>query len=97
MSSLNTATDHTTHGFYPPYWLCYYRCMKIGEDGMIRVPFVKPDCKKCTNFNKGRCRLYVAIIPGGTTIGIQVEHAREDPYLCGPIGLYFSDKDRQNK
>jgi hypothetical protein len=86
-----------THGFCPPCLLCYYRCTKVNDTSMIRVPSIKPDCKKCVNFIKDRCKLYVTIVPGGTTMATKVEHAREDPYLCGPDGLYFSDKDRQNK
>jgi hypothetical protein len=58
---------------------------------MIRTP----PCVKCRYFDKGRCKLIVHIVPGGTTVSTKVENAREDSYLCGPDGLYFSDKDRK--
>ena len=37
--------------------------------------------------------MYLQIVPDGINMNTKVEHAREDPYLCGPHGLYFSAKD----
>lgn len=53
----------------------------------------KPACTRCRYFEKGRCRLFVQITPSKMSSYTKAEHAREDTYLCGPEGLYFSDKD----
>jgi hypothetical protein len=56
----------------------------------------KPSCKQCRYNEKGRCKLFVHITPSKMATLTKVEYAREDTYLCGPEGLYFSDKDKKN-
>ena len=54
-------------------------------------------CKECKHFKNGRCILFVQTVPYGLHTYTKVEHARDDVYLCGPEGLYFSDKSTVDK
>ena len=50
-------------------------------------------CKECKHFIKtGRCKLFLQSVPYGLHTYTKVEYAREYVFLCGPEGLYFSDK-----
>jgi hypothetical protein len=57
---------------------------------------VVPLCSQCKFQKSGRCKLFLQIVPDGIPTNTKVEHARNDPYLCGPDGLYFSDKTKNN-
>jgi hypothetical protein len=63
------------------------------------TPSIRPvvkTCSQCRHFKpNGRCKVFVATSPSGTA-SMKAEHARDDPFLCGPSGLYFSDKNDTN-
>ena len=54
----------------------------------------RPVCSQCKHFKAGRCKIFVQIVPDGLAVHTKVENARNDPFLCGPDALYFSDKDK---
>jgi hypothetical protein len=51
-------------------------------------------CSQCKHFKLGRCKLFVQIVPDGIPVNTKADNARNDPYLCGTEGLYFSDKTK---
>jgi hypothetical protein len=55
-----------------------------------------PLCSQCRYFKNDRCRLFSNNVPAGIVVHTKAEHARDDPFLCGPNGLYFSDKNVTN-
>lgn len=66
---------------------------------MFPVPVsVRPLCSQCRYYKPAlkRCSLFVQIIPDNIPTSTLAAYAREDPYMCGPDGLYFSDKDKRH-
>lgn len=59
------------------------------------IKTVRPSCSQCKYFKNERCKLFLQTVPDGLPVNTKVEHARSDPFLCGPYGLYFSDKNNK--
>ena len=51
-------------------------------------------CSECRYYKNGRCKLFLQIVPDGIPVNTKADNARNDPFLCGPDALYFSDKNK---
>jgi hypothetical protein len=54
---------------------------------------IRPTCRTCRYYEKGRCRLFVENISKNEIMYAKIELARLDENLCGPEGMFWASPD----